>query len=647
MVPLPSHRCALKYPDPIRRFWKSETVRLLRMAVSQQARAKFRQVEQVRLVDPKQDDHRYRNPLDLRRTDTPRMRVLVIGSCMAQAYFDYIADEQWLERDLIYADYLKELPDQPPRPIEDYDLQLINPTFRAIVPEYGYFTIPPDDVAGHATFFDQCCQRLDRMLDVMLRWNSERQLLSFVTNFLTPQQNSLGKLMPRYDLRNPVHFVERLNQHLAAHIAGRPNVHLLDVDGIAATIGRKHMQDDHLWHLSHNGFIGDWDHEMDSGRIERTRPISHYHRQKVSTFFKAVWAEVEASVRILRQIDMVKLVAIDLDDTLWRGVMAEDGLRHAEPLEGWPLGFAEALVTLRKRGILLAIISKNDADRIEAIWDRVFGPILPLSAFAIRKINWRPKAENMAEVLREASILPRNVVFIDDNPVERAAMAAAYPDIRILGEHPYLMRRILLWAPETQVAAITDESGRRSEMIEAQIAREEERQSMSRARFLVELDLSVRPALVGSVEDPGFARAMELVNKSNQFNSSGERWTLDAFAALFARGGTLATFAVADRFTRYGVVAVAIIEGACIRQFVMSCRVIGLEVEAAAIGWTIGTIRAGGMAPVTARRIETADNGLTRDLYARMGFTAGDDLWTLDGPAPDLPGHVRIEAAAR
>lgn len=647
MVPLPSHRCALKYPDPVRRFWKSESVRLLRMAFSSQTRAKFREAVRINLVDPRHDDHRYRTPHDLRRTDTPPLRVLVMGSCMAQAYVDYLAPGAPFDCDFVFAAQPGQPPAPPPRSIAEYDFQLITPAYRSVVPDHALFAVMEADDAAMAAFFEQCCQRIDLLIDAMLVWNDAHRLLSFVTNFTVPQQNSVGRLFPRYDLRNPVHLCERLNQHLAGRIAGRANVHLIDIDGIAATFGRKRMQDDHVWPLSHSGFLGDWDHGQDSGRIAPSPPVSHFHRLEVAPFFRAVWEEVEASWRTIQQIDMVKLVAIDLDDTLWRGVMAEDALRHPEPLEGWPLGFAEALVTLRKRGTVLAIVSKNDEAKIAAAWDDIFGPLLPLSAFAIRKINWRPKAENMAEVLREASILPRNVVFIDDNPVERAAMAAAYPDIRILGEHPYLMRRILLWAPETQVAAITDESGRRSEMIEAQIAREEERQSMSRAQFLAELDLSVRPALVGSVEDPGFARAMELVNKSNQFNSSGERWTLDAFATLFARGGTLATFAVADRFTRYGVVAVAIIEGACIRQFVMSCRVIGLEVEAAAIGWTIGTIRAGGMTPVTARRIETADNGLTRDLYARMGFTAVNDLWTLDGSAPDLPGHVRIEAAAR
>jgi len=127
-------------------------------------------------------------------------------------------------------------------------------------------------------------------------------------------------------------------------------------------------------------------------------------------------------LRTLRQIDQVKLVIVDLDDTLWRGVIAEEGIDRPMVTEGWPAGLVEALVTLKKRGVLLAIASKNDEDRIRSFWPHLYGGRLELADFASVKINWQSKAENIAQILKETNLLPRNVVFLDDNPVERARL---------------------------------------------------------------------------------------------------------------------------------------------------------------------------------------------------------------------------------
>ena len=179
-------------------------------------------------------------------------------------------------------------------------------------------------------------------------------------------------------------------------------------------------------------------------------------------------------LRTIRQTDMVKLVLVDLDDTLWRGVAAEAAEVSSTASEGWPLGFAEALMFLKSRGVLLGIVSKNDEDRVREIWRRIYGTRIRLEDFAAVKINWRPKAENIEEILAEVNLLPNSVVFIDDNPVERAAVKAAFPEIRVLGPNPYLWRRILLWSPETQVATITSESAARTEMVQKQVQREEQ-----------------------------------------------------------------------------------------------------------------------------------------------------------------------------
>ena len=187
--------------------------------------------------------------------------------------------------------------------------------------------------------------------------------------------------------------------------------------------------------------------------------------------------------RAAQQIDQVKLAIVDLDDTLWRGLIIEDGAFTSEAAEGWPLGLSEALLFLKKRGVLLAIASKNEQSKVEAIWDQVWLGRVVLDDFVVRKINWKSKAENLAQILADTNLLPRNAVSIDDNPTERMKVKAALPGIRVLGADLYGLRRVLLWSSETQTSAITDEAGRRTELIRANLERESVRRQVLREDF--------------------------------------------------------------------------------------------------------------------------------------------------------------------
>lgn len=155
--------------------------------------------------------------------------------------------------------------------------------------------------------------------------------------------------------------------------------------------------------------------------------------------------------------------------------------------------------------------------------------------------------------------------------------------MRALGASPYALRRTLLWSAETQVPHITNESGRRTEMVQAQIVRETTRKRLSRAEFLDTLNVGVTLFGIRDVNDHRLQRTLKLINKSDQFNTTGNRWTRDECQTFFRRRGTFWAFEVEDRFTRYGVVGVAIIAADRIEQFVMSCRIIGLDVENAVI----------------------------------------------------------------
>ncbi len=593
--------------------------------------------EVLPVVDPYSDTRFFRAPVDLAVSRTGARRVLIIGSCQMGWLADMIPVwEPTCQTDFLLFEHVAELPSDPLRDPSDYDFQVVQITLRNILIEHEYFHLSFSDQGAWERFFDECRERLVRFLRAAMVYSERTGLITFVTNFLVPQQNPMGRLLPRRDLRNLVYFVRRLNDELSEEVSRYPNAHVVDVDEIAADFGRKYIQDDVLWWVSHNSMIAEYDHPRDQGRIEPTLPIGRYYTITTQKFMEAVWSELLAMYRTLRGIDSVKLVVVDLDDTLWRGVVVEEDEVIAETIEGWPLGIVEALCFLKKRGILLAIVSKNDEAKIEAIWTRIFRNRILLSDFAVRKINWKPKVENLEEVLREVNLLPRSVVYVDDNPVERAAVKAAFPDVRVLGSHLYYLKRILQWSAETQVALVTEESSRRTEMVRAQVDRESLRSQASREEFLAQLQVKVQLSEINEQGHPKFARALELINKTNQFNTTGRRWTSDECSEYFASGGYFATFTVEDKFTAYGLVGVALLKPAsgelCIDQFVMSCRVFGLDVELSVLSELMRRGQACGLNKIAGTVVPTDANAPSRDLYVRGGFSEdeGGERWVSD-----------------
>jgi hypothetical protein len=187
------------------------------------------------------DDHdnfRYRVPRDLAISPTPLRRVLIVGSCMAAPFQGLIhGATPGCPTDYVLFNNLSELPDAPPRPVADYDFQFVQIPLRSVLPDHLYFRTPADPAAWQRVF-DEARERLGQFLAAALRWNTAHGLLTFVANFMVPQQNAHGRLLPRYDLSNPVYLIERLNQCLHEELASRENAHVLDLDQIAATFGR-------------------------------------------------------------------------------------------------------------------------------------------------------------------------------------------------------------------------------------------------------------------------------------------------------------------------------------------------------------------------------------------------------------------------
>ncbi|MDZ5645624.1 HAD-IIIC family phosphatase [Nitrospirillum sp. BR 11828] len=597
------------------------------------------------------NSHKFFAPTDLTLNAGPFKKVLLVGSCTVSFSAHHFKEIYGIETTFIHVGLIEN--SRTDISGGDFDFQLSSIPMDHIMHLNSYLGQPPFDKEDAERRFQESLASMFRLLEALLRFNQEFGLLTIVSNFLVPQQNPLGRLMPRNDLRNPVYYIEKLNEKLSDYIDQINNAYVIDVNAIASSIGKRHIQDDSIWKLSHAGIMTDQDfRDFEAQRNEsnqRIEPITSL-RETVSIlpdeFYRTLCAESVAIARTARQVDSVKIVIIDLDDTLWRGVIAEEksSLDHNFLFEGLHYGFLEALSFLRQRGILLAIASKNDHDKIADIWQELFQHRFPLSNFVSVKINWSPKSESVAEILNEVNLLPRNAVFVDDNPREREEVRAAFPDIRILGAEPYAIRRVLLWSSETQVAHITKEALGRSEMVQKQIAREIERKTLSKEEFLHSLSVKLSCHRIKDASHPLFKRAHELLNKTNQFNTTGKRWDEMELNAVMKNGGVIYAFEVQDRFTKYGAVVIAVCAGDELPSFVMSCRVIGLEVELAALILIAEDMKRRGSSELRGQIIETDANVLSRDLYARGGFQIEGSHWVLPlNTALQISEHISID----
>ena len=564
------------------------------------------------------------------------LHVLVIGECVATWLGDGAASIGWTHDFLLTNNYAV-LPEAPPRPVADYGFQLIQIPLRSALGEWEYLTLPFDDVHAWQQMLEDACSRLSQIFEGAMRYCIESSLLTFVGGFLVPQQNPMGRMLVRDDPRNLVFVVESLNRHLVTLVASHQNAYYVDFDQIASGLGKQFIQDDSITASSHGSFLSDWEFGRDRDRLEPLVPLRQHVDIRADEFRDAVWMELRAMHRTVRGLDVVKLVVVDLDDTLWRGIVAEEDDISDDTIEGWPMGLIEALQFLRKRGVLLAIVSKNDESRITGLWDRIMGGRLRLDDFVVRKINWRSKADNLQEILHEVNLLPTSVVFVDDNPRERAEIRAAFPDVRILGADVYKLKRIMLWAPETQVPFVSSESSRRTEMVQGQIAREQLRKRVSREEFLNDLGVEAHVFDIRQDQSSKTARAIELLNKTNQFNTTGRRWSAEDLRALESREGSVVGFSVRDKFTDYGMVGVIVLgrgaTGNCIEQVVMSCRVFGLDVELAVLQEVLRrTAHRSGDHRWNGIIKKLAANQPSWDVFQRLGFTqVNDEVWSLNG----------------
>ena len=333
-------------------------------------------------------------------------------------------------------------------------------------------------------------------------------------------------------------------------------------------------------------------------------------------------------------LDAKKLVVVDLDGVLWPGVLAETGAPFAWTPEisglashiGVYVGLHEALKALKRRGVLLAVASRNDESVVRELWRYPnFYPrerLLTPDDFVTLRIGWGDKPTSLRAIAAELSFATSTIVFIDDSAREREQVRAELPDVEVWGEDLYGLRRRLLDDPRLQRPRITAEAAVRGELVKAQLSRERLRaDAADEAAFRASLDVMCE---VFAPRTDDLPRIVELFARTTQFNAAGAR-----FSVAELQAASVLAMRVKDRLADHGLVGAAVVRDGEILGFALSCRVIGLGVEQRLLAALVAAHGSLG-----ARIVETPRNAPARWLYRDGGFTLGPDgVWRIAAQA--------------
>ena len=395
-------------------------------------------------------------------------------------------------------------------------------------------------------------------------------------------------------------MLQRLNLALWEAASRTPGIAILDLEQVSATYGKQRWSDPVLWQVAKQYPAPD-----------ALVPLSH---------------ELTAIHRGIFGLS-AKCIVLDLDGTLWGGVIGEDGLNGIQ-LGGSPagesfVGFQRWLKALSVKGILLAVCSKNNEEDARRPFQEHPEMILRESDIACFVANWRPKHENIAAIAKAINIGTDSLVYVDDNPVERAAIRQRLPEVEVI-ELPSEPARFIaaLSAPKLfETLSLTAEDRLRTNSIRANI----ERGQMADATgdpdaYLA--GLGIRVELV-PFDEANLPRIAQLINKTNQFNLTTRRRTESEVRSLLSGGFYTQAMRVSDRFGDQGLtgVLIAIPKGDTLwlDSWLMSCRVMGRRLEEAMFSALTAYAEAHGFVSVLCEYIPTAKNSVVADLLANLG----------------------------
>lgn len=496
-----------------------------------------------------------------------------------------------------YGQYLQELTDP------DSDLHAFKPTAILIALDAYHMTAgvtaAMDQDAAEAAFTEM----KDRIKEV---WRAARDA------FKCPILQQAILPVHRPVLGNNEHrlpgsrawFITRLNMAIR-EMADKEGVDILAIDEKAAQDGVARWHDAALWHRS---------------------------KQEVAPAIAPLYGDLVGRWIAAKQGRSYKCLVLDLDNTVWGGVVGDDGLEGITIGQGSPLGeaytaFQEHVRELTRRGVILAVCSKNDEANALEPFEKHPEMVLKRGDIASFVANWSNKADNIRAIAQELNIGLDSLVFIDDNPFERNLVRQELPMVAVpeVSDDPTFYPVALADAGYFEGLSVTDEDRERTAQYQGNKAREALKSSVTDLpSYLRGLEMEL---IWKRFDKIGLQRIVQLINKSNQFNLTTKRYTDEDVTAVMADPDAFGLqLRLTDRFGDNGIIAIIIgrlqrNKDLYIDTWLMSCRVLGRQVEPTTLNLIAQEAKKLGARRLVGEYIPTKKNGMVKDHYARLGFT--------------------------
>lgn len=441
--------------------------------------------------------------------------------------------------------------------------------------------------------------------------NINSKILQF--NFIEINDNVFGS----YGSKVPVSFIfqiKKLNYLLNEYSSSAKNVFIVDLSSLAVKYGYDFILNEKYFY---------------SAKMALSIEILPYAAKAVVDVIKAISGSIK------------KCVILDLDNTLWGGVIGDDGLGGIQIGE---LGAGHAFsdfqayfLELRKRGIILSVCSKNNEDTAKEPFNSHPEMVLKLSDIAVFVANWEDKASNIKYIKETLNLGYDSFVFIDDNPFERNLVKSVLPEVTVpdMPEDPALYLSYIRSLNLFETASYSSEDIGRTEQYQAEIGRKSLEASYSNIDdYLQSLEMQ---AEAKAFDEFHYSRIAQLTQRSNQFNLRTIRYT-EADIEKISKDNNYLTiyFTLKDKFGDHGLISVVIMkkidnETLFIDTWLMSCRVLKRGMEEFIVNTIIDTARKNGYKTVQGEYIKTPKNAMVEKIYEKLGFKDnGSNIYTAD-----------------
>lgn len=454
----------------------------------------------------------------------------------------------------------------------------------------------------------------------------ERQCPVIQNNFEYPYFRLMGN-QDGADIHGRTYYVNEMNRRFAAYAQEHQNFFINDINYQSAVYGLDEWSAPEYWHMYKYSLC-----------LKAIPWLAH----NVANIVKSVFGKNKKSL------------VLDLDNTLWGGIVGDDGPENLEIGQETNMGqvfaeFQSYVKLLKDYGVMLNVASKNEEENALAGLNHPAGILRP-DDFLLIKANWEPKSLNIEQIAHQLNILPDSLVFADDNPAEREIVrqqTAGVTAPEIGRPEDYI--RVLDRGGYFEVTSLSDDDRKRNEMYQANLKREQQQASFADyADYLRSLEMT---GVVRPFESVYMGRIAQLTNKSNQFNLTTQRFTQAQIEQMAADEKYITLYGkLADKFGDNGVVSVVIAEkdGDCahIRLWLMSCRVLKRDMELAMLDGLAERCLAEGISTLYGYYYPTAKNNMVREFYGQLGFEkisedeAGNTGWKLSLTGYENKNHV-------